>query len=495
MHAWEAGLNYGDVSGFMGAAVTQVEFPRRCFNGQNHWQLGWYSDRAISVDPAASPGIYTVAAFVDYSLTRPNEYVVIEIQGLALYLQYNRAKSFNVDTGDHMDRLTITQQTEDGTNMITSLDMSEPTFTVGQSLWLEVCSVVFGVEGQSADRIMLSVSRDRSLCSEYTTGGGMDTTDVETVEGRQEDVEQTTPDGGDVTTSTGAPTPTPTYGGNDTDESQTDTPRTSAPETTVYEERGDDIDTQTDDQQDAEPETTEADEPERTEDPAEDDRSSQGDDGDDRADDEVEPKNTERNGGDDDGEGDDTVDAPSSRPSNDKSDDQGQENVDGINDDRQDEYDEPVTKDGDRENESSEKPANTTVSQRGGKSSTDKAKGDLPRSRQGLPEHLITLILAIVFVLVSFPIIHSYWHSKDIKSHLLRRRRRRRTFADPEMYPCNTAVDDPAAEAFDSEDPSGCESYASETIDYMNNPLAHLAHMYFDVELPTSPQAVDGSMA
>jgi len=74
--------------------VKKTNYPQRCFNGQNHWKLGWYSDRTREVDPYY-PQRYKIAAFVDYDKVQQNEYVIIRIKNLNMYLQFNRAKSFN----------------------------------------------------------------------------------------------------------------------------------------------------------------------------------------------------------------------------------------------------------------------------------------------------------------------------------------------------------------------------------------------------------------
>ena len=45
---------YGDQSGFMGSLYKQENGPIMCFNGAKSWQLGWYDDMAVIVDPFTS---------------------------------------------------------------------------------------------------------------------------------------------------------------------------------------------------------------------------------------------------------------------------------------------------------------------------------------------------------------------------------------------------------------------------------------------------------
>ena len=66
----------------------------QCFNSHKNFQLGWYQDKTISVDPSIV-GTWTgsLAAFIGYSRARENEVVFIKVRDL--YLQYNQKDSFN----------------------------------------------------------------------------------------------------------------------------------------------------------------------------------------------------------------------------------------------------------------------------------------------------------------------------------------------------------------------------------------------------------------
>jgi len=149
----------------MGAAIKEHEFPQRCYNGQNHWKLGWFSDRTIEVDPRV-PGTYKIAAFVDYDKAREDEYVVIKVSSFDLYLQYNRAKEFNRDSNQFADMVTIVRETTYGTELLTGLNSSSASYaeTKGsQILTIDVCEEANGSD-ILPDLITVSIGYGSSLC-------------------------------------------------------------------------------------------------------------------------------------------------------------------------------------------------------------------------------------------------------------------------------------------------------------------------------------------
>ena len=78
----------------------------RCFNGHKNWILGWYADRAITVDPSTAGAWHgTLVAFVDYDQASDTEYVLIKTGDL--YIQYNMAKKFNSGTKERRNQVTI----------------------------------------------------------------------------------------------------------------------------------------------------------------------------------------------------------------------------------------------------------------------------------------------------------------------------------------------------------------------------------------------------
>lgn len=167
-HAFQNGLEYGDVTGYMGGAVRATNYPRRCYNAQNHWHVGWYSSRSIEIDPySVSPAVYPVVPFVDFNKASSGEYVVVKLTGLDLYMQYNRQKSFNVETGELQDRLTIVRDTGEGTDLLAGLNDDSPWWQRmydSRLLTIEVCSVQMAQSSQEADVMYVSIGFGTSRC-------------------------------------------------------------------------------------------------------------------------------------------------------------------------------------------------------------------------------------------------------------------------------------------------------------------------------------------
>lgn len=122
-HAYENGVEYEDETGYMGNAPQQINFPRKCYNGPNHWHLGWYSrtlELNFESDAPSPPTNVKLAAFVDYDMTSDEHYVIIKVGDV--YLQYNRATKFNVDTSEMKDMVTITEFSNHKTNLVAGLN-------------------------------------------------------------------------------------------------------------------------------------------------------------------------------------------------------------------------------------------------------------------------------------------------------------------------------------------------------------------------------------
>ena len=174
-HANEDGSDYTDYTSYMSAGHKQTNWPAKSFNAQNHWDLGWYEDRSVSVDPIAAPQLLKIAAFVDYDKTQPGEHVLAEVGVENLYMQYNRAKGFNRDTEEKADMLTISTKMDGGTDLVAGLDLDSNTYLVAgfqgsdQDILIEVCYVGVGNSVDQPDYMIVSVGVGPSLCGqEYT---------------------------------------------------------------------------------------------------------------------------------------------------------------------------------------------------------------------------------------------------------------------------------------------------------------------------------------
>jgi hypothetical protein len=171
-HANEDGSDYTDYTSYMSAGHKQTNWPAKSFNAQNHWDLGWYEDRSVSVDPITAPQLLKIAAFVDYDKTQQGEYVIAEVGG-NLYMQYNRAKGFNRDTEEKADMLTIsTKMDKGGTDLVAGLDLDSKTYLAAgfqgsdQDILIEVCNVGVGNGADQPDYMIVSVGIGPSLCGQ-----------------------------------------------------------------------------------------------------------------------------------------------------------------------------------------------------------------------------------------------------------------------------------------------------------------------------------------
>ena len=166
-HANKDGQEYADSSGYMAAGHLDHEWPRKCFNGEKNWKLGWYSSRTESLDLGAAPLLYNLAAFVDYDKTVASEPVLINVAD-SLFVQYNRAKGFNVDTEDKQNMITITETQAAGSNSRGGLAVGDQLVfdnfnDSGSHLVIEACQSRTGSNAET-DVMVVSVGFGASLC-------------------------------------------------------------------------------------------------------------------------------------------------------------------------------------------------------------------------------------------------------------------------------------------------------------------------------------------
>jgi hypothetical protein len=164
----------------MSAGNRAVDWPKKCFNGLQHWQLGWYADRRRTFIARFDTGyLVKIAAFVDYDLANIDEPVLVNIESLGtnenFVLQYNRASKFNVDTEEKKDEVTITAPGIGGTDGLAGLKAAErytiPNFNKsGSNLIVQACKVAKGSKG--ADIMYVSIAFNLSLCSRIIKPSG-----------------------------------------------------------------------------------------------------------------------------------------------------------------------------------------------------------------------------------------------------------------------------------------------------------------------------------
>lgn len=181
---------YQDYSGYMSQltpSYLQPNFPSQCFNGQNHWRLGWYpSDRTITIDPVV-PSLVRLAGFAHFDRTRPNEhYVMIKVGNI--FIQYNSAVGMNRDTAEYPNEVTaVADQGRGGTELVAHLtaDSSSNTWRYmtdtaqgRRTFVVEVCSSYVSTNPQDPrpNQVIVSIGYDISLCQhagQFRQGNGL----------------------------------------------------------------------------------------------------------------------------------------------------------------------------------------------------------------------------------------------------------------------------------------------------------------------------------
>lgn len=121
---------YRDFTGYMSGAKAEYikfDYPVQCFNGGNHWELGWYESNpqrpqphVVEVFPDLDPSLVYIGAFADRDkfANQPGlqEYAVVKVGDY--YLQYNGQWGINRDTNEAGNQLTVTRDWLDGTYIV-----------------------------------------------------------------------------------------------------------------------------------------------------------------------------------------------------------------------------------------------------------------------------------------------------------------------------------------------------------------------------------------
>ena len=115
-HSGEAGFTgttgeYGDQTCIMGFGDGQDD-TAKCFNAAKMSELGWYTNRVVSINPTVDTFNGKVIGVADYGISDTAHTLVVEIVNPVavednIYLTYNRAKGINAGTGEKKDMVTI----------------------------------------------------------------------------------------------------------------------------------------------------------------------------------------------------------------------------------------------------------------------------------------------------------------------------------------------------------------------------------------------------
>ena len=169
-HASASGSEYGDKTSNMGISSAEIGGPLACYNGANHWYLGWFPDGRLDLTSVPSnPITVNIPAFVDYSETAyaSDQYVLVKAGNF--YIQYNRAKDHNMGARAMPDQLVITWDGNPGpsgqTQLITGLDMSNSYYSDGSTVAIQVCNVVMN---GNVDYMVVSIGQGSTNCQATT---------------------------------------------------------------------------------------------------------------------------------------------------------------------------------------------------------------------------------------------------------------------------------------------------------------------------------------
>jgi hypothetical protein len=122
---------YGDKTGYMGTSEVSPYFPLKCYNAANNWIMNWYAPYRISLlqhfySKSKWSGRLQVNAFVDSDKLddmTDNAIVLVQIDDYT-YLQFNRAKSYNIGTPMMIDEVVIIRDLTSNTQLMKGMNMT-----------------------------------------------------------------------------------------------------------------------------------------------------------------------------------------------------------------------------------------------------------------------------------------------------------------------------------------------------------------------------------
>ena len=124
-------LVYGDKTGYMGTSDGSSHYPLKCYNAAQHWQMNWYTNYRISLlsqfykKNQKWTGRLQVNAFVDAKkLEKGSDHIVLVQIDTNTYLQFNRAKSFNVGTSMLSNEVVLIRDFISHTQLLKSMNMT-----------------------------------------------------------------------------------------------------------------------------------------------------------------------------------------------------------------------------------------------------------------------------------------------------------------------------------------------------------------------------------
>mmetsp|Transcript_0 Transcript_0/g.1 ORF Transcript_0/g.1 Transcript_0/m.1 type:complete len:762 (-) Transcript_0:84-2369(-) len=167
-HSGENGRPYRDVTGLMGFSSRSLV--QSCFNANKNWLMGWYEAKSLELTMDVS-WRGRLHAFVDYAEVGDDDVVIIKV-GDHIYMQFNRARSFNAGTRELLDQVAIVYNEAYNTDSdlidgIAADGMHPDTLRIGNfddtgyDLVIDACTQAFG----PPDYVELSIHVDDGIQS------------------------------------------------------------------------------------------------------------------------------------------------------------------------------------------------------------------------------------------------------------------------------------------------------------------------------------------
>ena len=136
------GAEYTDHTGVMGNGLLMDG--KMCFNAAKSWQLGWYDDKALTLDVATTPswnGRLVGVAEYQHENIMSSDNVLVKITGGGVvtasetyFIAFNRKTGINQDNVKGSDQVTIVKAEADGNGqsyLVATLAQSESYTIIG----------------------------------------------------------------------------------------------------------------------------------------------------------------------------------------------------------------------------------------------------------------------------------------------------------------------------------------------------------------------------
>lgn len=149
-----------------------------------NYQLGWYSDKYIQVDPSSLSSAWygSLAAFTHYDSVDSSEYVVIRVGNF--FVQYNYQTGINAETQEHQNSITIVEYDETaddtGTGALPGYSASTEagqlqnagdSYTTSDGYVIELCGTITSLlSGAPTGLLSIRTSSQTSQCDLISYG-------------------------------------------------------------------------------------------------------------------------------------------------------------------------------------------------------------------------------------------------------------------------------------------------------------------------------------